>query len=357
MRTIRRTHSRAPPVRREFSAPRVVAVVTEEAISARPPGCNPQAGYRLTGDGIGRIGMPMIDTFEARLADAAKATDTALDRLLSTAMHEGEATRPPRLLEAMRYAALSPGKRLRPFLLIESARLFGATGTAVANCAAALECMHAYSLVHDDLPAMDDDDYRRGKLTVHRAFDEATAILAGDALLTIAFDIIASLDIDAEIRVALVKLLARASGAGGMAGGQHLDLANEGRPADESAVRGMQAMKTGALIRFACEGGALIGGAEPADQGRLRRFGETLGLAFQIADDLLDATGSPEATGKATAKDARRGKATLVALYGIEKARAMLTTVVSEARSLLAPYAARADVLRDVAAFVANRRA
>jgi farnesyl diphosphate synthase len=299
----------------------------------------------------------MTETFDTRRAAAAKATDAALDRLLTATPRAGEIARPPRLLEAMRYATLSPGKRLRPFLLIEGARLFDARGPAVVECAAALECVHAYSLVHDDLPAMDDDDFRRGRPTVHRAFDQATAILAGDALLTFAFDIVASLDADGATRAALGGLLARAAGMGGMAGGQHLDLATEGARPDEAAIRRLQAMKTGALFRFACEGGAALGGASPPDQARLRQFGEALGLAFQIADDLIDATATPEVAGKATAKDAGRGKATLVALHGIDAARTLLGRTVDTAVELLAPYGARADVLREAARFVANRQA
>jgi farnesyl diphosphate synthase len=295
------------------------------------------------------------DIFSSRLAEAAALTAAALDRLLGTEPLQGEIARPEGLVAAMRYAALGPGKRLRPFLLIESARLFGVTGPAVIAAGAALECVHAYSLVHDDLPAMDDDDFRRGRATLHRAFDEATAILAGDALLTLAFDALASLETEAATRLALVGGLARAAGVGGMAGGQMLDLAAEREAPDEAGVARLQAMKTGALIRYAAEAGAILGGASPEEQSRLSRFGGTIGAAFQIADDLIDATASAEHAGKATAKDAARGKATLVVRLGIEGARSRLASVVAEAAALLAPFGARADILREASRFVAAR--
>jgi farnesyl diphosphate synthase len=297
----------------------------------------------------------METTFHDRLAEAAHATDTALDRLLADPPLSGEIVRPPRLLEAMRYAALSPGKRLRPFILIESARLFGAYGPATVEAAAALECVHAYSLVHDDLPAMDDDDLRRGRPTVHRAFDEATAILAGDALLTLAFDVLVSLDAPAGIRTALVSLLARAAGIGGMAGGQALDLDAGRSTYDRDAIARMQAMKTGALFRFAGEAGAVIGQASPGDRRRLADFGARLGRAFQLADDLIDATASPTAAGKATGKDATHGKATLVAMDGIAATRSLLTATATDAAALLGPFGPRAEILAAAARFTASR--
>jgi farnesyl diphosphate synthase len=283
----------------------------------------------------------MATMFETRLSEAARATEAALDRLLSADAVPGEVVRPPRLLEAMRYAVLGGGKRLRPFLLIESARLFGAKGTAVVHAAAALECVHAYSLVHDDLPAMDDDDVRRGRPTVHKAFDEATAILAGDALLTLAFDILAGIDAVAEIRAALVVALARAAGAGGMVGGQMLDLA-EGTVWDETRLREMQRMKTGALFSFAAEAGAVLAAASTDDRDRLRRFGTHFGAAFQLADDLDDAAGDDAA-----------GRPSLVALLGVGAARAMLAREADAASALLAPFGERGDVLRAAARLVA----
>jgi farnesyl diphosphate synthase len=299
----------------------------------------------------------MEDTFHDRLAEAAHATDAALDRLLAPAALAGEIARPDRLREAMRYAALSPGKRLRPFVLIESARLFGAAGPAVAEAAAALECVHAYSLVHDDLPAMDDDDLRRGRPTLHRAFDEATAILAGDALLTMAFDILASLEADGGIRATLVSMLARASGLGGMAGGQALDLAAERAAFDRDAIARMQAMKTGALFRFAAEAGAVLGGAREEERRRLRDYGALLGHAFQLADDLLDVTASAEAAGKATGKDAGRGKATMVARDGVAASRALLAAVSADAVALVGHFGAEGDILAAAARFTAERKA
>ena len=296
------------------------------------------------------------DRFATRLKEAADATETALGRLLASGTLSGEVERPPRLVEAMRYAALGPGKRLRPFLVIETAGLFYATGEVVATAAAALECVHAYSLVHDDLPAMDDDDLRRGRPTVHKAFDEATAILAGDGLLTLAFDALAGLAAPATTRVALIAGLARAAGIGGMVGGQALDL-DTGAPADADAVLTMQAMKTGALIRFAVEAGAIIGGAKPEDRARLAEYGARLGQAFQIADDLIDATGDAATAGKATAKDAERGKRTLVALFGVDEARRRLAATVAEAEAALSPFGGKADGLREAARFMATREA
>jgi farnesyl diphosphate synthase len=298
--------------------------------------------------------MAMDDLLRQRLDNAALATDAALDRLLAEGQ-PGEAARPARLVSAMRYAALSPGKRIRPFLLIECASLFGVSGHDVVNAAAALECVHAYSLVHDDLPAMDNDDLRRGQPTVHRAYDEATAILAGDALLTLAFDILASLGAPPAMRVELVALLSRAAGVGGMAGGQQLDMDASAAPRDEAATRKLQAMKTGALFRCACEAGAVLGSARSGERAVLRNFGEAIGLAYQVADDLLDATGSAETTGKSTAKDAGRAKATFVAHRGVAGARALLTETIAGAVKVLAPYGQRANVLVASARFIGER--
>lgn len=307
--------------------------------------------------------MPM--SFEHELAARATAVETRLAAALSDAPAPGETTRPKRLLAAMNHAVLGGGKRLRPFLVLESAALFGGAGGDGLAVAAAVECLHCYSLVHDDLPSMDDDDLRRGRPTVHRAFDEATAILAGDALQTLAFDLLAdpATHPDPSIRAALVLDLARASGLGGMVGGQMLDLAAEGRfdggkplPLGETEIRRLQAMKTGALIRASCVMGARAAGAGAADLDRLARFGAIVGLAFQLADDLLDVTGDAATVGKATAKDAAAGKGTLVSLRGIEAVRAELATLVSEAKALLAPYGRRADLLVAAARFIAERR-
>lgn len=291
------------------------------------------------------------------LARRAGAVEQVLRDLLASAPAEGELHRPPQLLAAIRHGVLNGGKRLRPFLVVESAALFGADGPAALRVAAALECVHCYSLVHDDLPAMDDDDLRRGQPTVHKAFDEATAILAGDALLTLAFDILADdrTELPAGTRLELVRALARASGPGGMVGGQALDLAAERSTPDEAGIIRLQAMKTGALIRFACEAGAIVAGATGSERDRLAEFGSAIGLAFQLADDLLDATSDAAALGKAAGKDAAAGKATLVALHGIDWTRAQLSGLVDQASALLEPFGDRAVPLRAAAAFVALR--
>ncbi len=297
-------------------------------------------------------------TFEIQLRDTAAQIESLLSTLLAAQPLSGEITRPQHLLDATRHAVLNGGKRLRPFLVTTSAALFGGDAQAALRVGAALECLHCYSLVHDDLPAMDDDDMRRGQPTVHIAFDEATAILAGDSLLTYAFDIIAAPETSLPDRAKneLVLALARAAGIGGMAGGQALDLAAEKQTPDEAAVVTLQAMKTGALLRFACEAGPIIAGSEPADRQRVRRFGEIIGRAFQLADDLLDLTADATTLGKATGKDAARGKGTLVALKGREWAEAELERLVGEAEALLAPYGERAGMLVAAARFVANRK-
>ncbi len=298
------------------------------------------------------------NTFETHLREIAVETERLLSSLLQEQPLAGEVARPLHLLEAMRHAVLNGGKRLRPFLVTASAALFGGQSEAALRVGAALECLHCYSLVHDDLPAMDDDDMRRGQPTVHIAFDEATAILAGDSLLTYAFDIIAAPEtaLPDRAKTELVLALARAAGLGGMAGGQALDLAAERQAPDEDGIVTLQAMKTGALLRFACEAGAILSGAPDIDRRRIRRFGEVIGRAFQIADDLLDLTADAATLGKATGKDAARGKATLASLKGQAWAEAELERLVSEAEALLAPYEERATTLIAAARFVANRK-
>ncbi|RWH80458.1 MAG: polyprenyl synthetase family protein [Mesorhizobium sp.] len=295
--------------------------------------------------------------FEAALVARTAPIEALLRQLLGDRPLSGEIERPQRLMEAMRHGVLNGGKRLRPFLVMESAALFSADGEAALRVAAALECVHCYSLIHDDLPAMDDDDLRRGQPTVHKAFDEATAILAGDALLALAFDIIAdeATMLPAERRAALVLALARAAGAGGMVGGQMLDLEAERIRPDEAGIIRLQAMKTGALIRFACEAGAILAGAAAADRERLAEFGSAIGLAFQLADDLLDLTADAHQMGKATGKDAAAGKATLVALHGANWARDQLQGLVDQAHALLHPYGEDAVLLKQAAKFVAAR--
>ncbi len=298
------------------------------------------------------------NTFETHLREIAVETERLLSSLLEGEALAGEVARPRHLLAAMRHAVLNGGKRLRPFLVTESAALFGGDSEAALRVGAALECLHCYSLVHDDLPAMDDDDMRRGQPTVHIAFDEATAILAGDSLLTYAFDIIAAPEtaLPDRAKTELILALARAAGLGGMAGGQALDLAAERQAPDEDGIVTLQAMKTGALLRFACEAGAILSGAPDIDRRRIRRFGEVIGRAFQIADDLLDLTADAATLGKATGKDAARGKATLASLKGQAWAEAELERLVSEAEALLAPYEERAATLIAAARFVANRK-
>jgi len=295
------------------------------------------------------------EAFRQSLSDRAALVEAFLDIHLSADPRDHETERPERLLAAMRHAVLNGGKRLRPFLLLEVNTLLGGSDDAVLGAAAALELVHCYSLVHDDLPSMDDDDLRRGQPTVHRKFDEATAILAGDALLTMAFDltISGSNGLPAGKRSDLVLLLARSAGLGGMVGGQMLDLALEHGDAASDMITSIHAMKTGALIRYACEAGAVTTGGE--ERARMRRFGEVIGLAFQLADDLLDVTADSAAMGKATGKDAAAGKQTLVGMHGIEWARTQLDAHVAEAEALLAPFGARAAVLRGAARFIANR--
>jgi farnesyl diphosphate synthase len=300
--------------------------------------------------------------FLARLDAVAAETETLLDRLLASAPAAGELSRPGRLIEAMRYASLGGGKRFRPFLLVESAGLFQVSRQNALMAGAALECVHCYSLVHDDLPAMDNDELRRGQPTAHRKFDEATAILAGDGLLTFAFDILSREEThpQAAVRVELVNALARAAGLGGMAGGQMLDLAAEGRfgPVShgESEVRMLQAMKTGALLRFACQAGGMLGSGTPAQRKALERFGAAVGQAFQIADDLLDVEGDTALVGKQTGKDAGAGKATMVDILGLDGAKARLCELVTEAEQSLASFGNSAAVLIEGARFVADRR-
>jgi farnesyl diphosphate synthase len=301
--------------------------------------------------------------FSTRLDAAASDIDRLLTQLLADTPAESEIARPARLIEAMRYASLSGGKKLRPFLVIETAALFNVPREQAMMAGAALECVHCYSLVHDDLPAMDNDDLRRGRPTVHKAFDDATAILAGDSLLTFAFDVMSRKEThpDPGVRIELVNALARASGIGGMAGGQMLDLAAEGRfggqpPSfDEQSIVTLQAMKTGALLRFACIAGGILGGAAQPERQALTRYGEALGTAFQIADDLLDVEGDPETLGKATQKDAATGKATLVGLLGVTAARQRLAERVEEAQQALSIFGERAEILRSAAQFVAER--
>lgn len=297
-------------------------------------------------------------TLPQQLQLNASLIEARLRRLLT---HELPLSAPPRLVEAMRYAALGGGKRFRPFLVIESAKLFGLGAEAALETAAAVELVHCYSLVHDDLPAMDDDALRRGRPTVHIAFDEATAILAGDALLTLAFEVLAlpGAHPDPAVRCDLALGLARASGTGGMAGGQQLDLEAEtaGRThaANLDHVREIQEKKTGALIAFSAEAGAILARAATKDRDALTTYGRCLGGAFQIADDLLDVEGSAATVGKATGKDAAAGKATYVSALGVAGARARLRELEAAAYAALEPFGERAGMLKQAIRFVSNR--
>jgi farnesyl diphosphate synthase len=297
------------------------------------------------------------DLFTARLESAASRVEAELELILSQEARDGEIVRPERLLSALRYGVLNGGKRLRPFLVIETARLLDAPPDAALRIAAALECIHCYSLIHDDLPAMDDDALRRGQPTVHIAFDEATAILAGDGLLTLAFDVISSEEtaLPADIRLRLVNALSRAAGVGGMVGGQALDLMAEQDRPGEAAILQLQAMKTGALLRYACAAGAIAAGSDDQTVARMTRFGEIIGLAFQLADDLLDVTSDAATLGKATGKDAGRGKGTLVSLQGADAARSRLASLVDEAEAVLSPFGEKAETLKRAAGFIASR--
>jgi len=305
----------------------------------------------------------MDDTaFAARLAESGAAVERELKVLLQVEPRPGEPARPKRLIEAMRYATLGGGKRLRPFLTMETARALGRDDQGPRRAGAAVECVHAYSLIHDDLPAMDDDDLRRGRPTTHRAFGEATAILAGDALQGLAFEILAdpATDRSAEVRAALCAGLARAAGLAGMVGGQMLDLDAEKStsPLSIKEIQLLQAMKTGALLAFSVEAGSRLAGASAKASAALSAYGRTIGAAFQIADDILDAEGDFVTLGKRTGKDAGRNKATLVGELGLEGARRDLARLVDEALSSVdaAGLGAKGDALRATARFVATRK-
>jgi farnesyl diphosphate synthase len=299
--------------------------------------------------------LPLVaDNFPAALTEAVRLTDTVLDKLL--VRPEGPEAR---VIEAMRYSALAPGKRLRPFLVLASAQLFSVSRRSALQAAAAVELVHAYSLVHDDLPAMDNSHLRRGRPTCHKQFDEATAILAGDGLLTYAFEVLAQPDThgDPAVRCELVTALAQAAGAAGMVGGQMIDLLAENDPTlDIGAITRLQRLKTGALIAFSCEAGAILGKAGREQRHALRGYAHDLGLAFQIADDLLDIEGSAAETGKPVGSDAAAGKATFVTILGLERARAQAAALIGQAVAHLDLFEKKADLLRQAADFVINRR-
>ena len=292
-------------------------------------------------------------SFPAALEQAAQLTDVALDKLLVV-----PSDLESRVYQAMRYSALAPGKRLRPFLVLASAHLFGLAQRCALQVAAAIEMVHAYSMIHDDLPAMDNSDLRRGRPTCHKQFDDATAILAGDGLLTTAFEVLADSDThgDPAVRCELVAALAGAAGSAGMVGGQMIDLIAEHQTLDIGAITRLQRMKTGALIAFACEAGAILAKAPHELRTALRGYAHDLGLAYQIADDLLDVEGSAAETGKPVGADIAAGKATFVSILGVTRARAQAELLVRQAMAHLDLFEQRAELLRDAARFVITRR-
>jgi farnesyl diphosphate synthase len=287
------------------------------------------------------------------LEEAAGLTDAALEHLLTV---------PPgleaRVFEAMRYSVLAPGKRMRPFLVLAAANMFGVARRCALQVAAAIEMVHVYSMIHDDLPAMDNSDLRRGRPTCHKQFDDATAVLAGDGLLTTAFEVLADRDThgDPAVRCELVSALAASAGAAGMVGGQMIDLITEHQPLDIGAITRLQRMKTGALIAFACESGAILAKAPHESRIALRGYAHDLGLAYQIADDLLDVEGSAAEIGKPVGADAAAGKATFVSILGVERARAQAELLVRQAVAHLDLFERRAELLREAARFVIARR-
>jgi farnesyl diphosphate synthase len=298
--------------------------------------------------------------FSKRLDKTADDTEALLGRLLADDILPDEIARPKRLMDAMRYSSLNGGKRLRPFLVVESAAVFGVPREAALLAGAALECIHCYSLIHDDLPAMDNSDLRRGRPTLHKKTDDATAILAGDGLLTLAFDIITRDEIhrDANVRLLLTRAMARCAGIGGMVGGQMLDLAGEGRFGDREPVdvARLQQMKTGALLRYGCIAGAILGQATAKEYQALDDYGRALGEAFQIADDLLDVEGDAAALGKPSGQDAAMGKTTFVTQLGIEGAKQRVRDLLARADSAVSIFGDRAAVLQAAAHFVAERK-
>ncbi len=288
----------------------------------------------------------------AALAEHAAVVEEAIDTLLP--LPDGHERR---LVEAMRYATLGGGKRMRGFLVMEVAGLFGVARASAARVAASVEMLHAYSLVHDDLPSMDDDDLRRGQPSTHRRFDEATAILAGDALQARAFELLADAETHSDplARCELVAALGLASGARGMAGGQMIDMATEGQALTNEEVTRLQALKTGRLIQYSAEAGAILGRAAPPLRAQVAAYGRDLGAAFQIVDDVLDAVGTTEGIGKTAGKDKAAGKATVVALLGVERAQAQAVMLAGQATGYLAAFDGRADRLRALAGYVVAR--
>jgi farnesyl diphosphate synthase len=291
------------------------------------------------------------------LADAMAETGRLINQAIEDLLPE-VAGDENRVIQAMRYSCLAGGKRLRPLLVLETSKLFGVAQSCAVRGAAAIEFVHCYSLIHDDLPAMDDSDLRRGRPTSHKQFDEATAILAGDALLTMAFEILAhpATHEDPNIRCQLVTALATGAGAAGMVGGQMLDLMGENKTLDAAGIARLQRLKTGELISFSCEAGAILGRASPPQRAALKAYAHDLGLAFQMADDILDATGSEEDTGKSVGQDAAAGKSTFVSILGLEQAKEQAAMIAAQAAKHLDIFEDRAGTLRELAQYVVERR-
>jgi farnesyl diphosphate synthase len=294
----------------------------------------------------------MAGGLDGALAQCAHAVEQALETVLPR-----PAGLYARVQDAMRYATFAGGKRLRPFLVMQGSALFAVPANHAVRTAAAIEVLHTYSLVHDDLPPMDNDDLRRGRATTHKAFDEATAILAGDGLLTIAFEILsdAATHPSADVRCELVSKLAKASGSEGMIGGQMIDMKAAEQQLTAEQVMQLQRLKTGALFEFACEAGAILGQASQADRDRMLSYARDFGLAFQITDDLLDVTSTAEKTGKTVGKDHDQGKATLISIYGVEGAKAEARKLVDRAIATLSPYGEKATQLQALAAYLLTR--
>jgi len=303
---------------------------------------------------IQQLNPSQSDALQAALKRTAALVDVTLDEVLPQPVGPSA-----RVAEAMRYAVFAGGKRIRPFLTVASAGIFDVAPEHSLRVAAAIEALHTYSLVHDDLPCMDDDDMRRGRPTTHRQFDEATAVLAGDALLTLSFGLLAdpATHPSSLVRAQLVAKLAEAGGVAGMIGGQMIDMLASESEFGEAEIIQLQALKTGALFEFCCEAGPILAAAGDAEQARLRAFARDFGLAFQIADDLIDATGTAEMAGKAVGKDQEQGKATLVSLFGVDKARDMALRLASSAAERLSPYGAVADDLRALPFLLLDRTA
>ncbi|HLG86288.1 MAG TPA: farnesyl diphosphate synthase [Alphaproteobacteria bacterium] len=296
-------------------------------------------------------------TKPASLADALAETASLIEESITDLLPKSDRAE-ARLFEAMRYGCIGGGKRMRPLLVLQSAALFGVGRSHALRAATAIEFVHCYSLIHDDLPAMDDSDLRRGRPTVHKQFDEAIAVLAGDALLTLAFEVLAdpATHEDPHVRCQLVTALAMAAGPRGMVGGQMLDLIGETQPFDAAGITRLQRLKTGELIAFSCEAGAILGRASPPQRHALRAYAHDLGLAFQMADDILDATGSEQDTGKSVGQDAAAGKSTFVSILGLEQARAQALMLADQAAQHLDIFEDRAEILRQLARYVVERR-